>query len=205
MIGSVLLLRSHPLARFTSPSYLEPGSSNTCTRRSHTRNREAAIAVVPIYWMLTLCLAVLRPSCGLTHLIPTVPGEGTLSIKTNHETWSISGAPLKLDIMNPGSCPCKKEGFQGTMTMSLPLQERKRFLRKITAIEMINRPKCPVSGQTMFYSELGGMAIFVWRRWKDISSFFEQTGKSSRNGEWQKEQLWSKTVSHINSCPRFLG
>ena len=98
MIGSVLLLRSHPLARFTSPSYLEPGSSNTCTRRSHTRNREAAIAVVPIYWMLTLCLAVLRPSCGLTHLIPTVPGEGTLSIKTNHETWSISGAPSKLDI-----------------------------------------------------------------------------------------------------------
>lgn len=45
--------------------------------------------------------------------------------------------------------------------MSLPSQERKRFLRKITAIEMINRPKCPVSGQTMFYSELGGMAIFV--------------------------------------------
>lgn len=57
--------------------------------------------------------------------------------------------------------------------MSLPIIEEEIVLREVT-IEMIYREKCFISGQTIFYSDLGGMTIFTGRSLSDILSIFKQ-------------------------------
>lgn len=56
-----------------------------------------------------------------------------------------------MEILNTERCQSKIVGFHGTMTMWLPSEERKMFLRELAAMEMIYKVRYPVSGQTMLY------------------------------------------------------
>lgn len=58
--------------------------------------------------------------------------------------------------------------------MSLPITKEEIVLREVTTIEMIYQEKCFISGQTIFYSDLGGMTIFTERSLSDILSIFKQ-------------------------------
>lgn len=83
------------------------------------------------------------------------------------------------------------------------------FLRKVTAMEIIYKVKCLVSGQTIFYGELGSMAKFIWWRLSAISSIFEQIRKKnsqiendriSRSREklsykWPQRPAWGSSVT----------